>query len=161
MDQAFAVDLGGTNTRAAVVDREGRIHARINAPTDTCSAEAVLDGIAGLIRQLQRDWALDALGVGAAGTIINPGGIVCQAGNLPFSDTPIEGPLAERLGLRVAVDNDAACAALGEHVAGTARAFRSSVMITLGTGVGGGAIEQDRPIREAVGQVSSATSSSR
>lgn len=147
----FGIDLGATNIRCAVVDREGRILGEVRRPTGEGGADVVLE-TADLVRELGRDFPeAAAVGVGAAGLVDREGSIQ-YAPNIPaFRRTPLRKELEAELGLPVVVDNDANAAAWGEVVHGAAKDVLYALMITLGTGIGGGIIARGRIIRGAHG----------
>lgn len=138
----IGIDLGGINIAAALVGEDGAILSRRSRPTPR-GAEAVADAVAATVGELLQDSRAETvtyLGLGAPGTIDPEAGIIEYWSNLDFRHVPLAGMLQERLGLPVLIENDANCAALGEYVAGAGRGSRSMVVITLGTGVGGGAV---------------------
>lgn len=141
----IGIDLGGINIAAALVGEDGAVLSRRSRPTPR-GAEAVADGIAAEVRALLAEAGGDVpyLGLGAPGTIDPVNGVVEHWSNLDFVHVPLAGMLEERLGLPVLLENDANCAALGEYAAGAGRGSRSTVAITLGTGVGGGAVLNGR-----------------
>jgi glucokinase len=147
----IGVDLGGTNVRCAVVDRDGHILAELRAQTGKGGAN-IVPTTAELVRELARRFPeATAVGVGAAG-LVDRGGQVHYAPNIPaFRRTPLGRELGEAVGLPVAVDNDANAAAWGELVHGAAKDVLYALMITLGTGIGGGIIARGRVIRGAHG----------
>ena len=149
----IGIDLGGTKIAGGLIDAEGSLISRVLRPTDTASAEAVLDGLVAVAADLQAEApeAPVAVGVGVPGTLDRRRGRLIQASNLPLHDVALVDALQERLGLPVAVDNDANLAALAEHLHGAARRARHSLLLTLGTGVGGGVIIDDRVFRGATG----------
>ena len=135
----LGVDLGGTNIKAALVNSEGEILCEANTPTNLPRpAEAVCDDIAALCLQLAEGKDVAGVGVGCPGTV--DGGTVLYSNNLDWHDFAMEEYLAQKTGLPVAVGNDANVAALGEQWRGGGRGFDNIVMVTLGTGVGGGII---------------------
>ncbi len=144
-------DLGGTNVRAAVVDGAGQVEReeRAGTPSDW---PALLDTILGLFGRLRAEHpALDRVGVGAAG-MIDRDGTVHYAPNIPkLIRIPLQAVLTERLPARVIVDNDANMAAWGELRHGAARGVSHGLVITLGTGIGGGIITDGRIARGAHG----------
>ncbi len=147
----IGVDLGGTNVRGAVVDRGGRILAELRDHTGENGADVVPTTVA-LVAKLRDDFpAVTAVGVGAAG-LVDRDGDVQYAPNIPaFRRTPLRETLATAIGLPVVVDNDANAAAWGEVVHGAARGALYALMVTLGSGIGGGIIARGRIIRGAHG----------
>lgn len=141
--QTIGIDLGGTNIKAALVGDEGRILRQESCPTGLPRpAEAICEDIlrlcAGLIEQA--DGPVAGVGVGCPGTVDADAGMVLYANNLGWELFPIGRILRQRLGLPVVLANDANAAAYGEAVAGCAKNAQSAVILTLGTGVGGGVI---------------------
>jgi len=148
----FGIDLGGTNVRCAVVDDDGNILAEQRGATlVTVSWEELVAVMADLVRTLAADYEANAVGVGAAG-LVDRDGVVHYAPNIPcLRRTPLRAALAKALDVPVVVDNDANAAAHGELVHGAARGVRYALVITLGTGIGGGIIARERVIRGAHG----------
>lgn len=135
----LGVDLGGTNIKAALVDADGAIIKEASTPTKLPRpAEAVCDDIAALCNQLAQGQQVAGIGVGCPGTV--DGGIVRYSNNLGWHDFAMGDYLRAKTGLPVALANDANAAALGEALAGCAKGAESAVIITLGTGVGGGVV---------------------
>ncbi|SBV96481.1 ROK family protein [uncultured Eubacteriales bacterium] len=140
----LGIDLGGINIAAAVVDEEGHILARGRVSTPR-GGEAVASAMAEAARQAVENARLtmdeiDSVGVGSPGTIDPESGVVVLWSNLDFHHVPLASMVAERLGRPVLLENDANAAALGEYAAGAGKGSSSMVAITLGTGVGGGAV---------------------
>lgn len=144
----IGVDLGGTNIAVGLVDENYKIVRKGSVPTNakTRSGEEIVDDIAALCKRLCEDEGvaladIKAIGVASPGIADSKRGVVEYSCNLPFRRFPICALLSERTGVAsVHVENDANTAAFGEAVAGAARGTSNSVMITLGTGVGGGII---------------------
>ena len=144
----LGVDLGGTNIAVGIVDENYNLVHKDSVPTEAQRApEAIVDDIAMLCRRVLADKniSLDevgGIGIAAPGTINSRDGYVEYANNLPFHHFPIVALLKERIGndIPVFVENDANAAAWGEAIAGAAKGTSNSVMITLGTGVGGGIV---------------------
>lgn len=137
----LGVDLGGTNIKAALVSEAGEILAEASRPTGLPrSAEAICDDIAELCRELQAqsEVPVEGLGVGCPGTV--DGDMILYSNNLDWHDFNMGGYLKEKTGLPVCIANDANTAALGEALAGCAKGAHSAVILTLGTGVGGGVV---------------------
>jgi glucokinase len=147
----FGVDLGGTNTRVALVDPDGTVVEQRRAATPP-----TLDGIVALIADGARALAhlrpgVAALGVGAAG-MVDRDGVIHYSPNVPaFLAAPVRARLVEALGFAVAVDNDANVAALAELTHGAGRGCDDFLLVTLGTGVGGGVVMDGKVLRGAHG----------
>ena len=142
----IGIDLGGTNIAVGVVDDRHNIIAEASVPTgafrpaeemvaDMCRAVELALDKAGLIAA---DCA--SIGIGSPGTCDSEAGVVVRAYNLGWFNVPVCRMLHERFGIPVRLSNDANCAALAETVAGAAVGRRDMILITLGTGVGGGII---------------------
>lgn len=150
--QTVGVDVGGTNVRAGVVDAAGAILDQEHTVTPEDGARR-LEAIVALITEVcTRTGATGApVGVGAAG-LVDLAGVVRYAPNLDWRDAPLQDDLADALGVDVRVENDAAAAAWGEYRVGAAQhATGGALMLTVGTGVGGGLIMDDRLVRGATG----------
>ena len=146
----IGVDLGGTNIDVGVVDENHTIAAQAHTPTLAHrKPEEILDDIARCAREAAAGAGLElseivALGIGSPGTCDAEKGEVLNAHNLGWHGVPVRAELERRLGLRVYLGNDADCAALGETVAGAARGCSDVLMVTLGTGIGGGIVAGGR-----------------
>ncbi|MBJ7282450.1 MAG: ROK family protein [Acidimicrobiia bacterium] len=145
------IDIGGTNLRAAAVLADGTIVAETSllAPAGWV---ALRDAMVTLIQDLRAEVPdLAAVGVGAAG-MVDRNGVVAYSPNVhAFADSPVRSDLEERLSLPIAVDNDANVAALAEARLGAARGCAHALVITLGTGIGGGVIVNGEVLRGAHG----------
>lgn len=151
----IGIDLGGTNIAAGVVDRDFRIVGKASIPTEAgnqdamASPEVIADRMAQATRAaLEKSGVsidqVETVGVGSPGSIDPVKGIVKYANNLNFFQTPLRKLLEDRLHKPVYMENDANAAAYGEAMAGASKGYHSSVMVTLGTGVGGGVIVDDK-----------------
>jgi glucokinase len=145
------IDLGGTNIKVGLVSASGEITHRHSAETHAESGpEAVAERMCETARRCMASAALDAasvrgVGVGSPGTIDLDSGVVLFSPNLPeWHDVPLRRMLEERLGLPITLDNDANVAALAEQWVGAGRGASSLVLLTLGTGIGGGIILEGR-----------------
>ena len=150
--RVIGVDVGGTKTLCAVVTREGAIEARLEQPTVVSSQEALLaelDSAVEKIRAAHPDVA--ALGFGIPSRIDQRTGRAVASVNVPLAELDFRDRMRERHGLPVAIDNDGNAATIAEWKAGAARGASYVVMLTLGTGVGGGLILDGRPYRGATG----------
>jgi glucokinase len=146
---AIGLDLGGTNFRAAVVDREGRVPARISRPTKTLTGrEAILSSIVAAIEELRaglRGGELTGIGVALAGFIQMDKGLILHSPNIPaFDNFAARDEISNRLGIPVILENDANAAAIGEKWIGAGRGVNDLVLLTLGTGIGGGIISEGK-----------------
>ena len=152
MDETLAigVDVGGTKILAGLVDREGKILRRHERPTDTSSQDAVVAELNAAVDELREDGVV-AIGFGIPAPIDQLGGRVVRSVNIPLSDFPLRERMGERCSLPVGLDNDANAAAIGEWKAGAGRGVSHMVMLTLGTGVGGGLILGGKPYRGSTG----------
>ncbi len=148
--EAIGIDVGGTKINAFRIARDGTILDRAHAPTPAEDSDATLEAVIELARGLRTDDVL-AVGVGAAGLIDFAEGILRFAPNLAWRELPIAARLRGALGLPVQVDNDGNAAAFGEYRFGAGRGYRHMLLVTVGTGIGGGIISEGRLFRGANG----------
>jgi glucokinase len=148
--RVIALDLGGTKLLSGVVDDQGVVEKRVVAPTDVSSEDAVLAQVEDAVQGLLED-DIGAIGLGIPSTIDQRRGEAIDSVNIPLSDVPLRDRLHERFGMPVAIENDANAAALAEHRYGAGQGSRHMVMLTLGTGVGGGLILDGELYRGAIG----------
>ena len=135
----IGVDLGGTKILAGRVDRIGGVERHRETQTPLGSQAELLAGIDGAVAELMDD-DVRALGFGIPSRIDQRTGRVLGSVNIPLEELDFRRRMAEHFELPVGIENDASCAALAEHVAGAGRGSRTMVMLTLGTGVGGGIV---------------------
>jgi glucokinase len=137
----FAADLGGTQLRAATVDRCGRIHSRFKQNTpQVADANAIVDAIVAAVHQCEVS-DISAVSLVVPGTVKVEEGAVVKAPNLPCLDGfRLAEALSSRLELPAVLENDANAAAVGEMWQGAAVGCKTIICLTLGTGVGGGII---------------------
>ena len=146
----IGIDLGGTNIAAGVVDEGQHIVAEVSLPTGAeRPAEAVVADICRAAEKAMEKAGITAahcasVGIGSPGTCDSANGVVVRAYNLGWFNVPVCSMVTARLGLPCHLSNDANCAALAETVAGAAVGCRNMMLITLGTGVGGGIIVDGR-----------------
>ena len=140
MSRAVGVDVGGTKIAAGVVDDEGRIVDRVRIPSPTDDPTALLDAVALAVGELRGRHDVSAVGVGAAGFVAEDRDHVHFAPHLEWGPGPVATSLSQRLGLPVVVENDANAAAWAEHVYGAGRGVADQLMVTIGTGIGGGVV---------------------
>jgi glucokinase len=148
--RVIALDLGGTKLLSGVVDNQGVVEKRVVAATDVSSEDAVLAQVEHAVQGLLED-DIGAIGIGIPSTIDQRRGEAIDSVNIPLSDVPLRDRLHERFRVPVAIENDANAAALAEHRYGAGRGSRHMVMLTLGTGVGGGLILDGELYRGAIG----------
>ena len=138
--RVIGVDLGGTKILAGIVDRDGRVERRREHPTPLASQDDLLDGLDAAVEELLAE-DVAALGFGIPSPVDQATGCAQQAVNIPLSDSiDFRGRMKERFGLPVGIENDANAAAYAEFHFGAARDVQTMVMLTLGTGCGGGAV---------------------
>jgi len=155
MQPVLAADVGGTNLRLAVVMPDGNIaaeqrrsiHLAEQHHASPAEAEAfTVKALAALMQEMLGKHPVAAVGVGFPGFFRGDSGVLASSPNLPgLVELPLAERLAAALGIPVAVQNDALCAAIGEHRFGAAKGQANLLHITLGTGVGGGLIINNTP----------------
>lgn len=144
-DRLIGVDVGGTKVSVAVLDG-GTLSVPVLSPTETSSTEALVDQ---LVDAIERAGPADGVGLGVPSVIDYASGRVRASVNIPLADVPLRDLLRDRLGgMPVFVENDAAVAALAEA---DGMGASTLVMLTLGTGVGGGVVIDGRIFRGATG----------
>jgi glucokinase len=143
---AIGVDLGGTNLRIAAVDTDGNLLEKITLGTQVSRGrEFVVTEICDAINSLRDRYTskgtLCGVGIGIPGIIDKRTGMLRESPNLPgWHDYPVRDDISQRLGTEVILENDANAAAFGENWLGAGKGFDEMLMITLGTGVGGGLV---------------------
>jgi glucokinase len=147
---AIGLDVGGTKIAAGVVDGQGRIEQRIERRTPTESQDELLATLDEIVEQLRVE-AVVAIGFGMPSTIDQRAGRVVSSVHVPLRDFDFRERMAERFSLPVALDNDANAAAIAEWKVGAGHGSSHMIMLTLGTGVGGGLILDGKPYRGFVG----------
>lgn len=140
----IGIDLGGTNVAAGVVTEKGELLGKGSVPTPR-GAEAVADAIVLAARQAAGAAGVElagakAIGLTAPGSIDPETGVALRVVNMGLENVPLCAMVTQRLGLPALLENDANAAALGEYVAGAGWGHKSLVAVTLGTGVGAGAV---------------------
>lgn len=140
------IDLGGTNIKAGIVDENQKILAEDSVPTRVERPyQEIIKDMADLVKNLLNkihatDAELSGVGVGSPGTVDAANGVVLYSNNFDWDNVPLAAELGKYFTCPIKVSNDANCAALGEVKAGAAREIKNAILITLGTGVGGGVI---------------------
>jgi glucokinase len=136
---AIGLDVGGTKILSGLVDRDGSILAEHEVPSPDGSEEGVLAALDSAVDALL-DERVAAIGYGIPANLERGTGRILRAMNLPLDDVDLAARSRERFGLPVGVENDASAATLAEWRRGAGRGTQNLVMLTLGTGVGGGIV---------------------
>ena len=136
----IGIDVGGTAIKGAVVDEKGKLYGQDSVPT--VGGEEIANGIVTLCNRLMKmnKEEVKGIGIGCAGVIDSTEGKVILARNLSLVDFPLVKLVREKINVPVKITNDANAAALGEAKFGAGRNYKSSILVTLGTGVGGGIV---------------------
>jgi glucokinase len=141
----IGVDLGGTWVRLALSNEEGLFLGKVQEVVDKSSEEAIVKQIITIIRSLcgkseVDPTAMKGVGIASAGPLSLKEGALINPTNLPFEYVPLTEPISEELGLPTYLVNDCTAAVLGEREFGAGKGLDNIVYITIGTGIGGGAI---------------------
>ncbi len=155
-EYSIGVDLGGTNLRAAAISKDGKILDKVSVDTNAAGGrEAVIHDIVQSITELRTKQAgnrIAGVGIGVPGFILLEQGHILNSNNLPYLENfPVRDEIERRLGTPVILENDANAAALGEKWMGTGKDVDDLVLLTLGTGVGGGIISNGRVLHGFLG----------
>lgn len=151
MSATIGLDIGGTKISGCVIDELGVVLARGRRDTPAQDPAAIADEAASLIRELSVERKIDAVGVACAGFVDNSGSTVLFAPNLAWRDEPLKARLESVLDLSVIIENDANSAAWGEFRFGAAAEADNMVLVTVGTGIGGGIVVDGVLMRGAYG----------
>lgn len=144
--QSIGIDLGATHFHVGLVAPDGRVPAKVFELTHKEQGpQRIADRIASACRAVCDQASIDladlrGVGIGAPGSIDFARGVVLEAPNIGWRDVPLAPMLVERLGVRIAIDNDVNCAVLGENTLGSGRNAPDALGVWVGTGVGGGII---------------------
>ena len=151
MTLTCGVDVGGTKIAGGVVDPEGNVlaHSTVQSPAD--HVEAIEDAIVDLVNKLRTDHPVEAVGVGAAGYVDRSRSKVLLAPNLAWRDIDLRAELEPRLDVPVLIENDANAAAWGEFTYGAGHDVDDLLLVTVGTGIGGGVVLDGQLYRGAFG----------
>ncbi len=147
---SIGVDLGGTNLRIAAVNQQGDLMEKVTLGTRVALGKdhvirEMCDAIRVLAVKYSDAGSLQGIGVGVPGIIDMKTGMLRESPNLPgWAGSPVQAQIEQRLGTRVILENDANVAALGEKWLGAAKDVDDMIMLTLGTGVGGGIVLEGR-----------------
>ena len=147
----IGVDVGGTKIAAGVVDEGGVVLAEQRVESPARDAHAIEEAIATLVARLRAEHEVAAVGVGAAGYVDRTRSVVLFAPNLAWREVALRAGLETRIGLPVVVENDANAAAWGEFAFGAGEDIDDLLLLTVGTGVGGGIVLDGHLHRGAFG----------
>jgi glucokinase len=148
--RVIGVDVGGTKVLAGIVGRSGDVGRAIERRTPRDSQQELLATLDEAVEEL-RDDDTAALGFGLPSTIDQRTGQAISSVHIPFNDVDFRDRMSDRFGLPVAMDNDGNAATIAEWKAGAGRGARHMIMLTLGTGIGGGLILDGKPYRGSIG----------
>ena len=151
--RVIGVDLGGTKLLAGMVDASLNVHHRAHRLARGSDTAQVLDTIVDAVREAcdAAGGEVDAVGLGIPSLIDQKRGVAVSTVHLPIRDLPFRDLMAERLDLPVFIDNDATAAMLAEWRFGAAVDCTDAVLLTIGTGIGGGMVANDELVRGAQG----------
>ena len=142
----LGIDIGGTGIKFGVIADDYTIIDHCSIPTlSHRPVDEIVHDIIEKAKELQSVFSFDRVGVGTPGDIDSENGICNRAGNLPYNKTPLGPMISEALNLPVYIANDATAALFGELYAGAGAAYQNIIMLTLGTGVGGGIAIDGKP----------------
>jgi len=148
---ACGIDVGGTKIAGCLIDDDGTIVAEARVVSPATSTEAITGAIAGLVREFAAKHEIGSVGVGAAGFVDRSRSTVMFAPNLAWKDEPLRADLEALLSLPVVIENDGNVAAWGEFRYGAAADSDDLLLVTVGTGVGGGVVIDGELYRGAFG----------
>ncbi len=137
MNNIIGVDIGGTNVDIGVVSEDYSVLEYVKFKTNRSSADAMLGDICNTLIPLTEKYGCEIIGVGSPGRT-DDNRTISSAGNIPYDNTPVADIIEAKTGCRVYLDNDASCALYGEKFAGAGRNVSDMIVITVGTGIGGG-----------------------
>lgn len=146
---AIGIDVGGTRTSALLVDRDGSVLARDERPTPADDQRAILATMIAGAKAVADDRVV-GVGVAAAG-LVDRDGVLRYAPNLAWREAPLTPEVEQALGVPTVADNDVAAAAWGEYLHGAGRGSSQMLLVSVGTGIGGGLVLDGRPFRGANG----------
>jgi glucokinase len=150
--ETIGVDLGGTKMLLGVLDADSKVLWESREASTGQTEDELVELLVREIEEARSACAgAGAVGLGIPATIDHDRGVAISAVNLPIADLPIRDLVNERTGLPVFVDNDANVATLAEHLSGAAKGAENAVMLTIGTGIGGGLILGGEVYRGATG----------
>lgn len=155
MSLAIGVDIGGTKTVVGLVDSDGSVIRSRVVPTPSQNSEALYSVVADVVAQVAGpgvgDGTIVGIGIGVAGLVDAPGRTVVFAPHLAWRAEPVAARFEALIGLPVEIDNDVAAAAWAEYAFGVGKGADPLLVVTVGTGLGGGIVIGGQLIRGATG----------
>lgn len=151
MSLAIGVDLGGTKIAAGVVNETGQIVDQLTTPTPKDTTANVVQELASTIKQLAEKHSVTQVCVAAPGFVDANRTEVLFTANLPMRNVKLKSELEKITGLNVVIENDANAAAWAEYKYGSAQGAKNAVMLTVGTGLGGGLVINEKLVRGSFG----------
>lgn len=151
MTLTCGVDVGGTKIAGGVIDADGTILEEHRVESPATDSEAIEQAIAGLVKELALRHPIEAVGVGAAGYVDKSRAVVMFAPNIAWRNVDLRSELEARVDLPVVIENDANAAAWGEFRFGAGADVDDLLLVTVGTGVGGGLVLDGELYRGAFG----------
>ena len=148
---AVGIDIGGTKIAGALVSELGEILVEDRLPTPTAGSGEIVDAVVAMIKRLSAGHDVTAAGVAAPGFIDAAQSVVYYTPNISWRNEPLRELLSARLELDITIDNDANAAGWAEFRFGAGRLYSDMTMLTIGTGVGGAIVTQDRLFRGGFG----------
>jgi len=133
----LGIDVGGTDTKFGIVDDCGNIVFKEKRPTCKESTESFVSNLVSEYERISKEYPIGFVGIGVPGTVIDD---VVDASNVPLPNVNLKEMLEGRIKVPFKIENDANCAALGEALVGSGKNVKNMIMITLGTGIGGGIV---------------------
>lgn len=140
MAKYLGIDLGGTTIGSGIYERAQLQDVRSRKTPKTDQQDVLIDELVDVINLYKQQYKLDGIGLGAPGLVDSAGKFIYRAANVPLNKVDLGGILEERTGIKTFIDNDANLAALAEYGFGRLKGSTHGVVITLGTGIGAGAV---------------------
>lgn len=151
MTLTIGTDVGGTKISGALVDEKGAVHGDARRVSPATHSDRIEEAIVDLVQELRAGETVEAVGVAAAGFIDKQRSTVMFAPNLAWRQVPLRAHLEAKLGLPVVIENDANAAAWGEFTFGAGKDTDDLLLVTVGTGIGGGVVLDGELMRGAFG----------
>ncbi len=142
----LGIDIGGTNIKLGVIDKNYQILEKYSIAAEKDNGDIhFVQTIAQKAKEIKQKFNFERIGIGTPGTLDAKSGVVVRSANLPYKNTPVVEIIQQELEVPVKIANDAACAICGELYAGIGKRYDNFLMLTLGTGVGGGIVLNGKP----------------